>query len=98
MSFVRHYVMTTSPDQAEALGQILTQLRESVSACEGSIRIDLLAVDNEPHRFFFIEHWRSREDHAAAGAKLPSTIMASLKALLVAPPEAHDLIGTPISG
>lgn len=91
MSFVRHYVMTTTPDQAEALAQVLAELRLIVSSCEGSLRVDLLAVDNEPHRFFFIEHWVSRDDHAAAGSQLPADLMKSLKALLAAPPEAHDL-------
>ncbi|WP_156839619.1 putative quinol monooxygenase [Novosphingobium aquimarinum] len=91
MSFVRHYVMTTTPDQAEALARVLAELRTVVSECEGSLRIDLLAVDSEPHRFFFIEHWASRDDHAAAGSQLPADLMKSLKGLLAAAPEAHDL-------
>jgi quinol monooxygenase YgiN len=91
MSFVRHYVMTTTPDQAEALARVLAELRDVVSDFDGSERVDLLAVDSEPHRFFFIEHWISRDDHAAAGSRLPGDLMKSLKALLVAAPEAHDL-------
>jgi quinol monooxygenase YgiN len=91
MSFVRHYSMITSPERAEAFGRTLVELRDAVSGCAGSLQVDLLQVDGEPHRFFFIEHWQSRDDHAAAGAQLPAALMKSLKAFLIAAPEAHNL-------
>lgn len=91
MSFVRHYVMTTEPEKAEAFGDTLAALRDAVAGCRGSLRIDLLQAEKEPHRFFFIEHWESREDHAAAGSQLPPELMKSLKTFLTAPPESTDL-------
>jgi quinol monooxygenase YgiN len=92
MSFVRHYVMTTMPEEAEAFGKTLVELRDVVSGCPGSLRVDLLQVAGQPHRFFFIEHWASRDHHAAAGAQLPATLMKSLMAFLAAAPEANDLV------
>lgn len=92
MSFVRHYVMTTEPDKAEAFARTLAELRDAVASCPGSLRVDLLHAADAPHRLFFIEHWQNREAHAAAGAQLPSELMKSLKAFLVLPPEASDLL------
>lgn len=91
MSFVRHYIMTTEPAKAEAFGETLAALRDAVAGCRGSVRVDLLQAQDEPHRFFFIEHWESREDHAAAGSQLPPEVMKALKTFLTAPPESKDL-------
>lgn len=91
MSFVRHYVMTTEPSKTEAFGQALTELRDAVARCPGSLRVDLLQAEDQPHRFFFIEHWESRQDHAAAGSQLPPLVMKALKTLFAAPPESSDL-------
>ncbi len=92
MAFVRHYTMETSAENAEALRHTLTQLRDFVVECPGSVRVDLLYASDVPQRLFFIEHWASKADHEAAGRRLPSAVMASLKRLLVAAPEVTDLV------
>lgn len=92
MAFVRHYTMETTAENVEALRHTLMQLRDFVVECPGSVRVDLLHASDAPERFFFIEHWASKADHEAAGRRLPSAVMASLKRLLVAPPEVADLI------
>ncbi|SFR89616.1 putative quinol monooxygenase [Sphingomonas jatrophae] len=91
-AFVRHYILQTSEENAEALRRTLLELRDFVAGCPGSVQVDLLHAPDAPERLFFIEHWASKADHEAAGKRLPSAVMGSLKQLLVAPPQMADLV------
>ncbi len=96
MTVLRHYRMTAADDRGADLRAALVDLAATVSPLPGCEKVELFVDPRDPATFVFIEHWRSVEDHKAAGAALGKDAFAPVAATLSAPPEGRYLEPIPL--
>lgn len=91
MTVLRHYRMQAAEGRADDLRAALITLAGQVSPLDGCEGIEMFADSADPTTFIFIEHWRSIDDHKAAGPALGKDAVAPVMAALAAPPEGRYL-------
>lgn len=91
MTVLRHYRMQAAEGRSDDLRAALTVLAAQVSPLDGCERIEMFADPADPATFFFVEHWRSIDDHKAAGQALGKGALAPVMAALASPPEGRYL-------
>ncbi|MFA6116903.1 MAG: antibiotic biosynthesis monooxygenase family protein [Sphingomonas sp.] len=96
MTVLRHYKMTAAEDRATDLHAALVDLAVKVTPLPGCEKVELFADPKDGATFVFVEHWRSIEDHEAAGAALGKHAFAPVAATLSAPPEGRYLEPIPL--
>ena len=89
---IRHYTMIAEAGRGDELAEALLLLSDQIAAQAGSLGTQILRDEKEPDGFVFIEHWKSQDDHKAAGEKLGKGAFAPILALTARPPEGRDLL------
>lgn len=91
MTVLRHYRMQAAAGRGHDLGAALTALATKVGAFGGCELVEMFADPNDPTTYVFVEHWRSLDDHQAAGRALGKEAFAPIMAVLAQPPEGRYL-------
>jgi heme oxygenase (mycobilin-producing) len=91
MTVLRHYRMQAAEGRGADLGAVLTALAAKVGALGGCELVEMFADSDDPSTYIFVEHWRSLDDHKAAGKALGREAFAPVMAVLAQPPEGRYL-------
>jgi quinol monooxygenase YgiN len=91
MTILRHYKMTAAEGRGSDLRSALEALAEKVRPLPGCEGVRLYADPDDHQTFVFIEDWRSRDDHKAAGSVLGKEAFAAVAAVLSGPPDGRYL-------
>jgi quinol monooxygenase YgiN len=96
MTILRHYKMTAAEGRSDALRAALIDLAAKVEPLTGCEKVELFADTKDGAAYMFVEHWRSVEDHKAAGQALGKDAFALVAATLAVPPEGRYLEAVPL--
>ena len=96
MTILRHYKMTAAEGRGGELRAALIELGAKVELLSGCEKVELFADMKDGATYVFVEHWRSVEDHKAAGQALGKDAFAPVGATLAAPPEGRYLEAVPL--